>query len=90
MVENAGTIPLRLSLIQDGSDGVRDVNDSSSVTSNDKEESIRGFQDKMFQLLVSEEGGLVSPIRSLVVVTCPIIKNKFPQKRGCSGKSVFR
>lgn len=62
-----------LSIVEDGTDAVRDVDDASDITGDYEQEAIGRLQYQMFQLLVREEGGLVGTVGA--GVTCPWTQN---------------
>ena len=46
-------------MVEDGGEGVRDVDDAAGVAGDDEEEAVRGLEDQVLQLVVRQEGGLV-------------------------------
>lgn len=54
-VVETGPVPVILRVIQDGLYRVRDVDHSSGITRDDKQEPVRSLQYQMFELLVGEE-----------------------------------
>lgn len=62
----AGAVPIVLSVIQNRRYRVGHVHDPSGVAVDDEQESVGRLQDKVFQLLVGEERGLVGAVRARV------------------------
>lgn len=62
VVVNAAAEPIVLGLVQNGSDGIRDVNDSAGVAGHDKQKSVGRFQYQMLELLIRQKGRFVSPV----------------------------
>jgi len=52
VVKHAGAEPVVLALIEDGSDGVGDVDDAAGVARHHEQEPVSRLQDQMLQLLV--------------------------------------
>lgn len=61
-VVEAGSVPLILRVVEHGLDRVRDVDDASRITRDDKQEPVRSLQYQMLELLVGEEGWLVGSV----------------------------
>ena len=46
-------------MVEDGCEGVRDVDDATGVAGDNEEETVRSLENQVLQLVVRQEGGLV-------------------------------
>ena len=48
-----------LGVVEDGCEGVRDVDDATGVAGDNEEEAVCGLENQVLQFVVRQEGGLV-------------------------------
>ena len=94
VVVDRGAEPVALGVVEDGGDGVGDVDDPAGVAGHDKQEAVGGLEDEVLQLVVREEGGLVGAVVGRGVGDAAEgldVSHRHPQNRqlvGLPGKGV--
>lgn len=66
----AGAVPVALRIVQHRRDRVGHVDDPTRVAAHNKQETVGRFENQVLQLLIREEGRLVSVVRSGIPGAC--------------------